>query len=196
MCSNAPRREALATPWMLGANWGSASKRGLGEAAFTALDAPYRTDAALNRPNRLSPRGGPIKQRIRFCSAADGVRIALARAGKGRHWRAARTGSPISGSTGRERCGVTGSKPRCGGHAQTRYVPWGSGLPDRAVDDRSLDAWVRDLETVVDALGLRPFPLIGLCEVTLSPTLSRVGWATCCPRVLTEPHRSAIEKPV
>ena len=45
-----------------------------------------------------------------------------------------------------------------------RYDPRGSGLSDRDVTDFSLDALVSDLEAVVDALGLRRVPLIGLCQ--------------------------------
>jgi pimeloyl-ACP methyl ester carboxylesterase/DNA-binding CsgD family transcriptional regulator len=43
-----------------------------------------------------------------------------------------------------------------------RYDQRGYGLSDWDVDDFSLDAWVRDLETVVDMLGLDRFPLLGL----------------------------------
>jgi pimeloyl-ACP methyl ester carboxylesterase/DNA-binding CsgD family transcriptional regulator len=50
------------------------------------------------------------------------------------------------------------------GRTLIRYDPRGSGLSDRNVDDFSLDAWIRDLETVVNAAGLRRFPLIGLCQ--------------------------------
>lgn len=40
----------------------------------------------------------------------------------------------------------------------------GSGLSDREVTDFSLDAWEADLEAVVDAIGLKRFPLVGLCQ--------------------------------
>jgi pimeloyl-ACP methyl ester carboxylesterase len=45
-----------------------------------------------------------------------------------------------------------------------RYDERGSGLSDREVDDLSFDAWVRDLETVVDAAGLDRFPLLGISQ--------------------------------
>jgi pimeloyl-ACP methyl ester carboxylesterase len=45
-----------------------------------------------------------------------------------------------------------------------RYDPRGSGLSDRDVTDFALDAMVADLEAVVDALKLRRFPLLGLCQ--------------------------------
>jgi pimeloyl-ACP methyl ester carboxylesterase/DNA-binding CsgD family transcriptional regulator len=50
------------------------------------------------------------------------------------------------------------------GRTLVRYDPRGSGLSDRNVDDLALDAWIRDLEAVVNAAGLRRFPLIGLCQ--------------------------------
>jgi pimeloyl-ACP methyl ester carboxylesterase len=47
-----------------------------------------------------------------------------------------------------------------------RYDERGCGLSDWDVDARSftLEAWVRDLETVVDALGLERFPLLGISQ--------------------------------
>ena len=50
------------------------------------------------------------------------------------------------------------------GRTLVRYDPRGSGLSDRNVDDFSLETWIRDLEAVVDAVGLQRFPLIGLCQ--------------------------------
>jgi pimeloyl-ACP methyl ester carboxylesterase/DNA-binding CsgD family transcriptional regulator len=101
-------------------------------------------------------------QTIRFCTTPDGVRIAYAASGSGpplvkaanwmshlefdwnspvwRHWLTALSAS----------------------HTLVRYDERGLGLSDWDVDDFSLDAWVQDLETVVDALGLERFPLLGL----------------------------------
>ena len=47
-----------------------------------------------------------------------------------------------------------------------RYDERGCGLSDWDVDtdSYSLEAWVRDLETVVDALGLERFPLLGVSQ--------------------------------
>jgi pimeloyl-ACP methyl ester carboxylesterase len=42
-----------------------------------------------------------------------------------------------------------------------RYDERGCGLSDWNVADFTLDAWVSDLETVVDAAGLERFPLLG-----------------------------------
>ncbi len=49
-------------------------------------------------------------------------------------------------------------------HSYIRYDQRGCGLSDREVTDLSLDAWVSDLEAVVDALGLKRFPLFGMSQ--------------------------------
>ena len=43
-----------------------------------------------------------------------------------------------------------------------RYDERGCGLPDWAVEDFSLQAWVGDLEAVVDAADLERFALLGI----------------------------------
>jgi pimeloyl-ACP methyl ester carboxylesterase/DNA-binding winged helix-turn-helix (wHTH) protein len=105
-----------------------------------------------------------LRQQIRFCVAPDGVRLAYATSGTGpplvktanwlthlehdwespvwRHWLEALSET----------------------HTLVRYDERGNGLSDRDVDDLSFDAWVRDLETVVDAAGLDRFPLLGMSQ--------------------------------
>ncbi|WP_202873078.1 alpha/beta fold hydrolase [Kribbella capetownensis] len=48
------------------------------------------------------------------------------------------------------------------GHTLIRYDERGCGLSDRDVDDISFDAWVADLEAVVDAAGVDRFALLGV----------------------------------
>ena len=45
-----------------------------------------------------------------------------------------------------------------------RYDERGCGLSDRDLGDLSLDRWVADLETVVDAAGLERFALLGISQ--------------------------------
>ena len=45
-----------------------------------------------------------------------------------------------------------------------RYDERGCGLSDWNVDDLSMDAFVEDLEAVVDKLGLERFPLLGISQ--------------------------------
>jgi serine/threonine protein kinase/DNA-binding SARP family transcriptional activator/pimeloyl-ACP methyl ester carboxylesterase len=49
-------------------------------------------------------------------------------------------------------------------HTLVRYDERGCGLSDWAVEDFSVEAWVGDLETVVDKLGLERFPLLGISQ--------------------------------
>lgn len=105
-----------------------------------------------------------MRQKIGFCTAADGVRIAHAVAGRGpplvrvgnwlthlqydwdspvwRHWLGAFSADRML----------------------VRFDLRGSGLSDPDPADLSMDAWVRDLEAVVDAVGLERFPVLGLCQ--------------------------------
>ena len=105
-----------------------------------------------------------LEQRIQFCTTTDDVRIAYATSGSGpplvkpanwlthveHDWK-----SPVWRHWLRELSRE---------HTLIRYDERGSGLSDREVDDLSFDAWVRDLETVVDAIGLERFPLLGLSQ--------------------------------
>lgn len=105
-----------------------------------------------------------MRQQIRLCTTADGVRVAWASSGTGpalvktanwlthldlerdnpacRHWLAAHSRR----------------------HRLVRYDPRGSGLSDRDVSRLDLETWVRDLEAVVDAAHLERFALVGGCQ--------------------------------
>jgi pimeloyl-ACP methyl ester carboxylesterase/DNA-binding CsgD family transcriptional regulator len=105
-----------------------------------------------------------MKQTIRFCTSRDGVRIAFATAGHGppivrvNNWF---THLEIDWESPVWQHWLEAFVQR---HTLIRHDPRGSGLSDRSVTDFSLDAWVADLEAVVDAAGLRRFPLFGLCQ--------------------------------
>jgi pimeloyl-ACP methyl ester carboxylesterase/DNA-binding CsgD family transcriptional regulator len=49
-------------------------------------------------------------------------------------------------------------------HTLVRYDVRGTGLSDWNIANFSFDAWVRDLETVVNATGLKRFPLLGISQ--------------------------------
>ena len=105
-----------------------------------------------------------MKQHVRFCSATDGVRLAYAVHGSGpplvrvatwlshlefdwespvwRHW-------------------LNGLGER---HTFVRYDERGCGLSDTEIGDPSVDVWVGDLETVVDAVGVERFALLGISQ--------------------------------
>lgn len=105
-----------------------------------------------------------ITQQIRFCKAQDGARIAMAVVGSGppllrtAHWLShvefdAR--SPVWTHWLRELSRE---------HMFIRYDQRGCGLSDLSPPTNSFEAWVSDLEAVVDCLGLRRFPLLGMSQ--------------------------------
>jgi pimeloyl-ACP methyl ester carboxylesterase len=51
-----------------------------------------------------------------------------------------------------------------GRHQLIRYDERGCGLSDRDVPGHTFEAWISDLETVVDAVGLERFPLLGISQ--------------------------------
>jgi pimeloyl-ACP methyl ester carboxylesterase/DNA-binding CsgD family transcriptional regulator len=116
----------------------------------------------VRHPLRL--RSVAVEQEIHFCRAPDGVRLAYARHGSGppmvkaanwlthlqydwespvwRHWL--------------EELGQM--------HTVIRYDERGCGLSDRELGEPSLDVWIGDLETVVDAAGVERFTLLGISQ--------------------------------
>lgn len=105
-----------------------------------------------------------LRQGLQFCSAADGTRIAVASIGSGpplvraAHWLSHvehDLNSPVW------RPWLTELSRH---HTYIRYDQRGCGLSDSVVSDFSLEAWVGDLEAVVDSLKLRRFPLIGMSQ--------------------------------
>ncbi len=121
--------------------------------------APYLPAGAIVSPNRPA-----LTQTIRFCTSPDGVRLAYAIVGQGpvlvkaANWLSHLEydwNSPVW------RHWLTGL---ANNRSLVRYDERGCGLSDWNVADFSLDAWVLDLETVVDALGLERFPLLGISQ--------------------------------
>jgi pimeloyl-ACP methyl ester carboxylesterase len=110
------------------------------------------------------PPSPPIEQKILFCLADDGTRIAYSLVGDGpvlvkaanwmthlaydhespvwRHW----TGDIAARRT------------------LLRYDERGCGMSDWDVDRFDFEAWVEDLEVVVDSAGLDRFPLLGVSQ--------------------------------
>jgi pimeloyl-ACP methyl ester carboxylesterase len=105
-----------------------------------------------------------MEQEIQFCTTADGVRIAYAKVGSGPplvkaanwlshlefDWRSAIWRHMLS-EFARD-------------HSFIRYDERGSGLSDWNVADLSFEAWVKDLESVVNAAELERFPLLGISQ--------------------------------
>lgn len=137
--------------------------RFVADVRFDEAPAPVATVGEANLP--------AVAQDIRVTRAADGVRIAYAVAGDGpplvkaanwlNHleydWQ-----SPVWRHLMREMSSR---------HTFIRYDERGNGLSDWKVDDISFEAFVRDLEAVVDASGVDRFALLGIsqgCAVSIA----------------------------
>jgi pimeloyl-ACP methyl ester carboxylesterase/DNA-binding CsgD family transcriptional regulator len=104
----------------------------------------------------------PLRPDIRFCTAPDGVKLAVGSCGSGPPLVRAATwlthvehdaASPLT----RHWCEELSRS-----HHYIAYDGRGCGLSDRGPRDVSAEAWLSDLETVVDAMGLARFPLLGM----------------------------------
>jgi pimeloyl-ACP methyl ester carboxylesterase/DNA-binding winged helix-turn-helix (wHTH) protein len=128
----------------------------------------YRFLAPVTESNSISPSPASVpeippsaRQEIRFCVTPDKARLAYSTVGSGHplvkvancfnhldfEWE-----SPIWHHWVRDL--ATGA-------SILRYDGRGNGLSTWDVDDISFEAWVRDLEVVVDASGLDKFALFG-----------------------------------
>lgn len=101
---------------------------------------------------------------MRFCTTSDGVRIAYAALGQGPplvkagNWFGHleyELKSPVWSHWIKEFSRY---------HLYVRYDRRGCGLSDWKVEDFSFDSQVRDLETVVDSIGLEKFVLLGYSQ--------------------------------
>ncbi len=106
----------------------------------------------------------PLKQAIRFCTAQDGLRLAYATLGQGPALvRAAHFLThlefDLDSPVWRPWLGALSQ-----GRQLLRYDGRGCGLSDAAAGPLSLDAWVTDLEAVVDAAGVQRFALLGCSQ--------------------------------
>lgn len=105
-----------------------------------------------------------VEQTVRYCFAADRVRIAYACTGRGpplvkaanwlnhleRDWVSPAWGEMVRSLSNRRML--------------VRYDSRGNGLSEWGVPTLGFDDFVADLETVVDHLGIERFPLIGVSQ--------------------------------
>ena len=105
-----------------------------------------------------------MAQQVRFCTAGDGVGLAYAVHG---------SGPPIvRAATWLTHLDVDWESPvwrhwlaeLSDGHTLVRYDERGCGLSDRELGELSVETWVADLETVVDAAGVERFTLLGVSQ--------------------------------
>ncbi|MBC7985411.1 MAG: alpha/beta hydrolase, partial [Sphingomonadaceae bacterium] len=130
------------------------------EALGVAEIAPEPPPPPAERP---TPRHR-YHQQVRYCIAEDGARIAYAVTGEGPPL--------VKTANWLNHLELDWHSPLWGELFETvsehnsfvRYDERGNGLSQWDVEDLSFDAFVADLETVVDTVGLRRFPLFGISQ--------------------------------
>jgi pimeloyl-ACP methyl ester carboxylesterase/tetratricopeptide (TPR) repeat protein len=105
-----------------------------------------------------------LEQRVRFCTTRDGVRIAAATTGAGPPLVKAANWLNHLEFDNRSPVWRHWIRELSRDHTLVRYDERGCGLSEWEVEDFSLDAWVRDLEAVVDDLELERFALLGISQ--------------------------------
>lgn len=105
-----------------------------------------------------------LAQEIRFCTTTDGVRIAYATVGNGPALVCAPQWLTHLEEEIRSPAWSHWVQGLSYGRTLVRYDKRGCGLSDREAREQNVDAWVRDLEAVVEAAGLDTFPLFGSCQ--------------------------------
>jgi pimeloyl-ACP methyl ester carboxylesterase/DNA-binding winged helix-turn-helix (wHTH) protein len=133
-----------------------------GKTADTHTRPVGQTHAAV--PSLRQDRRQDTRQDIHFCTAPDGVRIAYAEVGHGPPL--VKTANWLSHLEYDWQSPVWKHllHALAANHRLVRYDARGNGLSDWEVDEISFDAFVRDLESVVEATGLRRFALMGISQ--------------------------------
>ncbi|MDX1394712.1 MAG: alpha/beta fold hydrolase [Gemmatimonadota bacterium] len=139
----------------------------------TLVVDPHRLELGvapiIDRPTPASIRfddtaSTTLNQKVRICTARDGVKIAWARSGSGpplvkaANWLSHLEHDAKSPMWRHWWSGLSRH------HTLIRYDERGQGLSDREAADISFEAWVADLEAVVDAAGLDRFTLLGVSK--------------------------------
>jgi class 3 adenylate cyclase/pimeloyl-ACP methyl ester carboxylesterase len=140
------------------------SFRALGAQTLKNIAKPVEVYGVDIGEARAAADQGQMELKVDYCRAPDGVRLAYATAGRGpplvktANWMnhvefdwASSINRHLFVALARD-------------FTLLRYDARGNGLSDWDVEDISLDAWVTDLETVVDAAGLDRFPLFAISQ--------------------------------
>lgn len=141
------------------------SYRELGPQTLKNIPKPvevFAVEIGADSDVEFDPR--TAKQEVKYCRAPDGVRLAYSKVGRGpplvktanwmNHVELDWEGSVLS------HLFVALARNR----TLVRYDARGNGLSDWDVETVSLDAWVSDLETVLDAAGVDRAPLLGMSQ--------------------------------
>jgi pimeloyl-ACP methyl ester carboxylesterase/DNA-binding CsgD family transcriptional regulator len=104
-----------------------------------------------------------MNQSIRFCTAADGVRLAYAVSGEGPEIVMSSTWLTHLEHQWRSLAWQPWLEAFTNGNRVLRHDSRGCGLSDRTTKSLSFESWVHDLESVIEAAGFRRFALVGTC---------------------------------
>lgn len=107
---------------------------------------------------------GHKSQQIHYCKAPGGVQIAYATSGSGPPLVKAANWLTHLDLEWESPIWAHWIDSLSSQHQLVRYDQRGCGLSDWEVVDFSLDAWVEDLEVVVEAAGVDRFPLLGISQ--------------------------------
>lgn len=141
-----------------------AAWRSLGSLTLKNIPKPVDVFAFSSRGNPEEERPPIVAQKIQYCRSPDGVRLAFAEVGSGpllvktanwlNHLEHDWT-NPLFGHLFRR---------LSRNYRLIRYDARGNGMSDWEVPDVSLEAWVEDLRSVVDAAGVDRFALLGVSQ--------------------------------
>ena len=148
--------------------------RDLGEQQVKNMVKPVRVYGigfGGTRPGKPAGAAPALEQQIRFCAAPDGTQIAYATAGQGPPL--------VKAANWMNHLEYDWESPvwrhmlhgLARDHQLIRYDERGTGLSDWEVEDISFEAFVRDLETVIDAAGIERFALFGVsqgCSISIA----------------------------
>ena len=121
-------------------------------------------DTVETADQAAEPVEPPPRQHIAFCRAGDGVRLAYAVVGEGPPLVRAANWMTHLGYDIESPVWSHWVRDLSRNHTFIRYDERGCGLSDWEAADFSFDDWVADLESVVEALGLERFPLLGVSQ--------------------------------
>ena len=138
--------------------------------------------AGANGDGAAPAKAARLSQEIRFCRARDGTRIAYASVGKGP--------ALVKAANWMNHLEFDWESPiwrhwfteLSVGHRLIRYDERANGLSDWDVADVSFDAFVDDLETVIEAAGLDRVALLGLsqgCAVSIAYAVRHPQKVSC-----------------
>jgi pimeloyl-ACP methyl ester carboxylesterase/DNA-binding CsgD family transcriptional regulator len=104
-----------------------------------------------------------MDQTIRFCTTANGVRLAYAISGEGPPLVLSATWLTHLEHQWRSLAWRPWLDIFTRDNKVLRHDSRGCGLSDRNADNLSYETWIRDLECVIDAAGFRQFAMVGTC---------------------------------